>query len=110
MTFNLSAIRNQFPSLNKPAIFLDNPSGTQIAKPSLDRISKYLLDCNANHEGGSQPASHPMRYCMKLIKPWLIFITLHLQWKIRACIFRRETPALLKDEAPEDQRTKQLGV
>jgi cysteine desulfurase family protein (TIGR01976 family) len=51
MTFNISTIRNQFPSLNKPAIFFDNPGGTQIAKPSLERINKYLLECNANHEG-----------------------------------------------------------
>ena len=51
MTINLSAIRNQFPSLNKPAIFFDNPGGTQISKPSLERINNYLLECNANHEG-----------------------------------------------------------
>jgi cysteine desulfurase family protein (TIGR01976 family) len=51
MTLDLSAIRSQFPSLNRPAIFFDNPGGTQIAKPSLDRINKYLLECNANHEG-----------------------------------------------------------
>ena len=51
MTLNLTAIRAQFPSLNRPAIFFDNPGGTQIAKPSLDRITKYLLECNANHEG-----------------------------------------------------------
>jgi cysteine desulfurase family protein (TIGR01976 family) len=51
MTLNLSTIRSQFPSLNTPAIFFDNPGGTQIAKPSLERINKYLLECNANHEG-----------------------------------------------------------
>jgi cysteine desulfurase family protein (TIGR01976 family) len=51
MTFDLSAIRSQFPSLNRPAIFFDNPGGTQIAKQSLDRINRYLLECNANHEG-----------------------------------------------------------
>ena len=51
MTLDLSAIRNQFPSLNRPAIFFDNPGGTQIAKQSLERIKKYLLECNANHEG-----------------------------------------------------------
>ena len=51
MTLDLSAIRAQFPSLNRPAIFFDNPGGTQIAKQSLDRINKYLLECNANHEG-----------------------------------------------------------
>lgn len=51
MTLDLSAIRNQFPSLHRPAIFFDNPGGTQIARQSLDRINKYLLECNANHEG-----------------------------------------------------------
>ena len=45
------AIRSQFPSLNRPAIFFDNPGGTQIAKTSLNRINEYLLECNANHEG-----------------------------------------------------------
>ena len=51
MTLDLSAIRRQFPSLDRPAIFFDNPGGTQIAKQSLERINKYLLECNANHEG-----------------------------------------------------------
>ena len=48
---NLDLIRQQFPSLDRPAIFLDNPAGTQISKPSLDRINRYLLEHNANHEG-----------------------------------------------------------
>ena len=51
MSFDLETIRQQFPALNRPAIFLDNPAGTQISKPSLDRINRYLLECNANHEG-----------------------------------------------------------
>ncbi len=51
MTLDLSQIRSQFPSLDRPAIFLDNPGGTQIARQSLDRINRYLLECNANHEG-----------------------------------------------------------
>ncbi len=51
MSLDLSTIRSQFPSLNRPAIFFDNPGGTQIAKQSLDRINKYLLECNANHQG-----------------------------------------------------------
>jgi cysteine desulfurase family protein (TIGR01976 family) len=48
---NHNLIRQQFPSLDRPAIFLDNPAGTQIAKPSLDRINTYLLECNANRDG-----------------------------------------------------------
>jgi cysteine desulfurase family protein (TIGR01976 family) len=51
MSFDLHAIRQQFPSLERPAIFLDNPAGTQISRPSLERINRYLLECNANHEG-----------------------------------------------------------
>jgi cysteine desulfurase family protein (TIGR01976 family) len=51
MPLKMDAVRQQFPSLNRPAIFFDNPGGTQIAQHSLDRINKYLLECNANHEG-----------------------------------------------------------
>ncbi|HSG42152.1 MAG TPA: cysteine desulfurase-like protein [Anaerolineales bacterium] len=51
MSFDLQVIRQQFSSLDRPAIFLDNPAGTQIAKQSLERINKYLLETNANHEG-----------------------------------------------------------
>ncbi len=51
MTLDIPAIRQQFPSLDRPAIFFDNPGGTQIARPSLERIHNYLLECNANHEG-----------------------------------------------------------
>jgi len=51
MSLDLNVIRRQFPSLDRPAVFFDNPGGTQIAKPSLDRINKYLIENNANHEG-----------------------------------------------------------
>ncbi len=51
MNYDVNLVRRQFPSLDRPAVFLDNPAGTQIAKPSLDRINRYLLECNANHEG-----------------------------------------------------------
>ncbi|MCL4260411.1 MAG: cysteine desulfurase-like protein, partial [Anaerolineales bacterium] len=51
MSFDVQLIRQQFPALDRPAIFLDNPAGTQIAKPSLDRINRYLLENNANHGG-----------------------------------------------------------
>src|SRR3990172_8880363 len=48
---SLDLIHRQFPGLNRPAVFFDNPGGTQIAKQSLDRINKYLIECNANHAG-----------------------------------------------------------
>jgi cysteine desulfurase family protein (TIGR01976 family) len=51
MSLNLDVIRQQFPALVRPAIFFDNPGGTQIAKPSINRITKYLIGSNANHEG-----------------------------------------------------------
>jgi len=51
MTLDSQLVRQQFPSLDRPAVFLDNPAGTQISKQSLDRINRYLLDHNANHEG-----------------------------------------------------------
>ena len=51
MSLDLSAVRKQFPALDQPAIFFDNPGGTQIAKPSLARINSYLLECNANMGG-----------------------------------------------------------
>ena len=51
MSLDISLIRSQFPSLNRPAIFFDNPGGTQIARQSAERIQRYLLECNANHDG-----------------------------------------------------------
>lgn len=51
MPLDLPVIREQFPSLERPAVFFDSPGGTQIAKQSLERINRYLLECNANHEG-----------------------------------------------------------
>ncbi len=51
MNLNIHEVRQQFPSLNPQAIFFDNPGGTQIAKPSLDRMVDYLKNTNANHAG-----------------------------------------------------------
>jgi len=51
MPLDAKTIRSQFPSLDRPTIFFDNPGGTQIARPSLERIQRYLLECNANHAG-----------------------------------------------------------
>jgi cysteine desulfurase family protein (TIGR01976 family) len=56
VTLDLAAIRAQFPALSRPAIFLDNPGGTQIARHSLERIQHYLVETNANH-GGLFPTS-----------------------------------------------------
>jgi cysteine desulfurase family protein (TIGR01976 family) len=57
MTLDLPTIRNQFPALRRqselasPAIFFDNPGGTQIAQSALDRVTAYLIEHNANHDG-----------------------------------------------------------
>lgn len=51
MALDLNQIRDQFPGLEREAIFLDNPGGTQIAQPSIDRMLEYLTDTNANHGG-----------------------------------------------------------
>ena len=51
MSLDINTVRLQFPSLNRLAIFFDNPGGTQIAKPALDRMVAYLTDTNANHAG-----------------------------------------------------------
>ena len=51
MNLNIPLIRQQFPALEKPAIYLDNPGGTQITRRSLERVQGYLRDTNANHEG-----------------------------------------------------------
>jgi cysteine desulfurase family protein (TIGR01976 family) len=51
MPLDLSIIRDKFPGLKRPAIFFDNPAGTQISQTSLDRINNYLVNTNANHDG-----------------------------------------------------------
>jgi len=51
MSLDINTVRQRFPSLSRPAIFFDNPGGTQIAKPALDRMVTYLTDTNANHAG-----------------------------------------------------------
>jgi cysteine desulfurase family protein (TIGR01976 family) len=51
MTLDSNAVRAQFPALQRPVIFLDNPGGTQIARTSLEQIQRYLVEANANHGG-----------------------------------------------------------
>ncbi len=49
-------IREHFPALKQPHVYLDNPGGTQIARESLQAMEAYLVECNANH-GGLFPTS-----------------------------------------------------
>jgi cysteine desulfurase family protein (TIGR01976 family) len=51
MPLDILAIRSRFPALQRPAIFFDNPGGTQVAQPVLDRMNGYLIENNANHDG-----------------------------------------------------------
>lgn len=51
MPFDLKTIRAQFPALQRSTVFFDNPGGTQVARPCLDRMSHYLVETNANHGG-----------------------------------------------------------
>jgi cysteine desulfurase family protein (TIGR01976 family) len=51
MTLDLNLIRPQFPALERPQVFFDNPGGTQIVQSSLERIVRYFKESNANHGG-----------------------------------------------------------
>jgi len=51
MSLDPTSIRQQFPSLQHPAIFFDNPGGTQVARQCLERMTQYLTEHNANHDG-----------------------------------------------------------
>lgn len=56
MPLDLSRVRAQFPSLSiddtgRRRIYLDNPGGTQVAQPVIDRMNHYLVHNNANHGG-----------------------------------------------------------
>ncbi len=54
--FDPSAIRKQFPSLNRvhdgqPMVFIDGPAGTQVPQMVIDAISHYYTQSNANTHG-----------------------------------------------------------
>ncbi|OGO25401.1 MAG: cysteine desulfurase-like protein [Chloroflexi bacterium RBG_16_52_11] len=51
MSLDPASIRQQFPSLQRPAIYFDNPGGTQVARQCLERMTQYLTEFNANHDG-----------------------------------------------------------
>lgn len=53
---DVAAIRRQFPALQetydgRPAIFFDNPGGTQVVRPVIDAMVDYLTRRNANTHG-----------------------------------------------------------
>ena len=54
--FDVQAVRRQFPALQelfdgRPAIFFDNPGGTQVPQRVIDAITDYLIRNNANTHG-----------------------------------------------------------
>jgi cysteine desulfurase family protein (TIGR01976 family) len=57
MTFDVRSIRDQFPSLaqnaadGRPAVFFDNPAGTQVPQAVIDAVRDYYLCMNANSGG-----------------------------------------------------------
>ncbi|GAB4579473.1 MAG: cysteine desulfurase-like protein [Anaerolineales bacterium] len=62
MPLDPTQIRTHFPALqggnnpNRNAIFFDNPGGTQVAQQTIDRMTRYLIESNANR-GGRFPTS-----------------------------------------------------
>jgi cysteine desulfurase family protein (TIGR01976 family) len=53
---DIEAIRAQFPALNesfngRPAVFFDNPGGTQVPRQVIDAMTDYLVRRNANTHG-----------------------------------------------------------
>ncbi len=56
MTFDLDTIRARFPALSiidgeSPRIYFDNPGGTQVSQMVVDRMSRCLVESNANIQG-----------------------------------------------------------
>ena len=57
MTYDLGAIRDQFPSLSIKddgvlRVYFDNPAGTQVSKCIVESMSACLIESNANILGG----------------------------------------------------------
>lgn len=88
MTLNPAIVRQQFPSLDRRDVFFDNPGGTQIAKQSLDRINRYLLECNANHEG----AFPTDELLLRLSQRWLSYCTFQAKGKFPGPIIAPNRP------------------
>lgn len=53
---DVEAVRRHFPALSlridgQPAVYLDNPAGTQVPQAVIDRLTEYWRTMNANHGG-----------------------------------------------------------
>ncbi|WP_020468900.1 cysteine desulfurase-like protein [Zavarzinella formosa] len=51
MKFRPEWARSHFPALDRPAVFLDGPAGSQVPRSVIDAISSYYAKHNANHGG-----------------------------------------------------------
>lgn len=56
MEFPVQLVRDQFPALNSPSIFFDNPAGTQVPRQVVDAVSSSLIRA-ASGPGGYFQAS-----------------------------------------------------
>ncbi|GIK96943.1 MAG: cysteine desulfurase-like protein [Alphaproteobacteria bacterium] len=66
MAYDVDAVRRCFPGLNReqdgqPAVFFDNPAGTQMAQRSIDRMVWAMTSCNANLGGHFQTSLEAQR-------------------------------------------------
>jgi cysteine desulfurase family protein (TIGR01976 family) len=56
-SFNISAVRDQFPALHQAVdggvlpVFFDNPAGTQVPQRVIDAVTRYYVSMNANSGG-----------------------------------------------------------
>lgn len=51
MKFRPESVRSLFPALERPAVFLDGPAGSQVPRSVIDAIGSYYAKHNANHGG-----------------------------------------------------------
>ena len=49
--FPIERVRSQFPALDSPAVFLDNPAGTQVPRPVIDAVSAAMIAAASNTGG-----------------------------------------------------------
>ena len=52
MLLNETLVRGQFPALERDVIFFDNPGGTQIARPAVERIDRLPLSSHRQPRRG----------------------------------------------------------
>lgn len=50
-SFPVTRVRSQFPALSSPAVFLDNPGGTQVPRQVIDAVSAAMAGAASNTGG-----------------------------------------------------------